>query len=78
MNSDAMEKPVADQSANNANSHLADETETVALYNLARQPAGNDPDDQNDSQAENKPTGLRELARLALVERARMRGKMKA
>ena len=50
MNSEAMEKPVADESANNANSHLADETETVALYSLARQPPGNDPDDQNDSQ----------------------------
>ena len=35
MNSEAMEKPVADESANNANSHVADETETVALYNLA-------------------------------------------
>ena len=46
MNSEAMEKPVADESANNANSHVADETETVALYNLARQPSGNDPDDQ--------------------------------
>jgi hypothetical protein len=50
MNSEAMEKPVADESANNANGHVADETETVALYNLARQPPGNDPDDQNDNQ----------------------------
>lgn len=50
MNSEAMEKPVADESANNANSHVADETETVALYNLARQPSGNEPDDQNDKQ----------------------------
>ena len=37
MSSEAMEKPVADGSASNANSHIADETETVALYNLARQ-----------------------------------------
>ena len=47
MNSDAMEKPVADQSANNANSHVADETESVSSDNLAREPSGNDPDDQN-------------------------------
>ena len=51
MNSEAMEKPVADESANNANSHVADETETVALYNLARQPSGNDPNDQNDNES---------------------------
>ena len=43
MKSEAMEKPVADQSANNANSHVADETETAAPYNLARQPSGNAP-----------------------------------
>jgi hypothetical protein len=50
MNSEAMEKPVADESANNANSHIADETETIAPYNPARQPPDNDPDDQNDNQ----------------------------
>ncbi len=50
MNSEPMEKPVADESAHNANSQVADETETVAPYNLARQPPGNDPDDQNDNQ----------------------------
>ncbi len=50
MDSEAVEKPVADESANNANSDIADETETIAPYSLARQPPGNDPDDQNDNQ----------------------------
>jgi hypothetical protein len=50
MNSEAMEKPVADESANNANSHIADETETISPYNLAGQPPGDDPGGQNDNQ----------------------------
>src|SRR5208283_2059558 len=37
INSEAMEKPVADESANNANSHVADETESVSSDNLARE-----------------------------------------
>ena len=50
MNSKAMQKPVADERADDANGRVADETETTASDNLARQPSGNDPDDQNDNQ----------------------------
>jgi hypothetical protein len=46
MNSEAMQKPVADQGAEDANRRVADETKTTAPYNLARQPSGNDPDDK--------------------------------
>ena len=45
MNSEAMQKPVADERADDANGRVADETESVASHNLARQPSGNDPDD---------------------------------
>ena len=51
MNSEAMQKPVADQGADDADRCVADETETTAPYDLARQPSGNDPDDQNDNQS---------------------------
>jgi len=50
MNPEAMQKPVADEGADDANRRVADETETVASHNLARQPSGNEPDDQNDKQ----------------------------
>jgi hypothetical protein len=50
MNSKAMQKPIADERADDANSRVADETEITASDNLARQPSGNDPDDQNDNQ----------------------------
>jgi hypothetical protein len=36
--------------ASRANRRVAGETETTAPYNSARQPSGNDPDDQNDNQ----------------------------
>ena len=50
MNPEAMQKPVADEGADDANRRVADETETVASHNLAGQPSGNEPDDQNDKQ----------------------------
>ena len=50
MNPEAMQKPVADEGANDANRRVADETEPVAPYSLACQPSGNEPDDQNDNQ----------------------------
>ena len=50
MNPEAMQKPVADEGTDDANRCVADETETVASHNLARQPSGNEPDDQNDKQ----------------------------
>ncbi len=50
MNSKAMQKPVADERADDTDSRVADETETTALHNFARQPSGNEPDDQNDNQ----------------------------
>ena len=50
MNPEAMQKPVADEGANDANRRVADETEPVAPHNLACQPSGNEPDDQNDNQ----------------------------
>jgi hypothetical protein len=50
MNPEAMQKSVADEGANDANRRVADETEPVAPYNLACQPSGNEPDDQNDNQ----------------------------
>jgi hypothetical protein len=55
MNSEAMQKPVANEGADDANRRVADETETTAPYNLARQPSDNDPDDQNDNQT--RPIG---------------------
>ena len=50
MNPKSMQKPVAYESADDANRRVADETKPVAPYNLARQPSGNEPDDQNDNQ----------------------------
>ena len=47
MNPEAMQKSVADEGANDANRRVADETEPVAPHNLACQPSGNEPDDQN-------------------------------
>jgi len=46
VNSEALQKPVADEGANDANRGVADETEPVAPYNLACQPSGDEPDDQ--------------------------------
>jgi hypothetical protein len=51
MDPKAMQKPVADERADDANCRVADETEPVAPQNLARQPSGNYPDDQNDKQS---------------------------
>ena len=48
MNSEAMQKPVANEGADDANCRVADETEPIAPYNLARQPSSNKPHDQND------------------------------
>ena len=46
--SEAMQEPVTDEGPDNTDCRVADETEPVPLNNLARQPSGNDPDDQND------------------------------
>ena len=46
-----MQKPVAYERAEDANRGVPDETKPVASYNLARQPSGNEPDDQNDDQS---------------------------
>ena len=65
MNSKAMQKPVADERADDANGRIADETETTAPDNLARQPSGDEPDDQNDNPAlgpTNACSSLRPLA----------------
>ena len=43
MNSEAMQKPIADESADDANRRVANETEPVAADNLASQPSGNVP-----------------------------------
>jgi hypothetical protein len=51
MNSKAMQKPVADERADDAYGRVADETETAAFDNLTRQSSGNEPDDQNDNQS---------------------------
>jgi len=50
MNSEAMQKPIADERADDANRRVANETKPVAADNLASQPTGNDPNDQNDKQ----------------------------
>jgi hypothetical protein len=44
------------EGADDANRRVADETETVASHNLACQPSGNEPDDQNDKQPMGKGT----------------------
>ena len=46
MNSEAMQKPVADEGADDADRRIADEAEPVASHNLARQPSGNEANDQ--------------------------------
>jgi hypothetical protein len=51
MNSKAMQKPVADEGANDSNRRVTDETKPVAPYDLACQPSGNEPHDQNDYQS---------------------------
>src|SRR5271170_5412638 len=48
--SKAMQEPVTDERPDNTDCRIADDTEPVPLNNLARQPSGNDPDDQNDKQ----------------------------
>src|SRR5271165_2344881 len=50
MNSEAMQKPNADERADDANRRVADETKPVAPNNLASQPSGDDPNNQNDKQ----------------------------
>src|SRR5215469_11715874 len=42
-----MQEPVADECSHYADCRVADETETLPLNNLARQPSSDDPDDQN-------------------------------
>jgi hypothetical protein len=50
MNTEAMQKPIADERADDANCPVPDKTESVAPNDLARQPSGNEPDGQNDNQ----------------------------
>ena len=50
MKSKAVQEPITDERPDNTDRRVADETEAVPLNNLARQPSGNDPDDQNDKQ----------------------------
>ena len=50
MNSEAMQKPIADERADDANRRVADKTKPVAADNLAGQPSGNHPNDQNGKQ----------------------------
>ena len=50
MNSEAMEKPIADERADDANRRVADEAKPVAPNDPASQPSGDDPNDQNDKQ----------------------------
>ena len=51
MNSEAMQKPIANERADDANCRVADETEPASSDDLAREPSGNDPDDQNYNQS---------------------------
>ncbi len=51
MNPEAMQKPIAYECADDANCCVADETEPVSSDDLARQPSGNDPHNQNYNQA---------------------------
>ena len=55
MNSEAMQKPVADEEADDADRRIADEAKFVAPHNLARQPSGNEANDQNDDQSLVRP-----------------------
>src|SRR5262245_31922484 len=48
MNPQTRHQPAADQSAYDADGHVANQAEAAALDNLAGEPAGNDADDQND------------------------------
>jgi hypothetical protein len=48
MNSEAMQKPVADKRTDDSNGCVADETEPAPSDNLASEPSGNDSDDQYD------------------------------
>src|SRR5208282_567979 len=50
MSSEPMQKPIADERADDANRRVADETKPVAPNNPASQPSGDDPNDQNDKQ----------------------------
>src|SRR5271155_2731508 len=50
MNTEAMQKPITDERADDANCRVPDKTESVAPNALARQPSGNEPDSQNDNQ----------------------------
>lgn len=49
-NSEAVQKPIANERADDADCRVADETEPASSDDLARQPSGNDPDDQNYNQ----------------------------
>ncbi len=51
MNAEAMQKPIANERADDANCSVADETEPVATDDLAREPSGNEPDHLNDNQS---------------------------
>jgi hypothetical protein len=44
----ARHQPAADQSAYDADGHVANQAEAAALDNLAGEPTGNDADNQND------------------------------
>ena len=50
MNPESMQEPVADERTHDAYCRVADEPEPAASDNPARQPSGNDPDNQNDNQ----------------------------
>jgi hypothetical protein len=65
MKSKAMQEPVTDERPDNTDCRVADETQPMPLNNLARQPSGNDSDDQNDKQ----PL-IRQMHALALAGRA--------
>ncbi len=50
MNSAAMQKPIADERADDPNRRVPDKTKPIAANNLASQPSGDDPNAQNDKQ----------------------------
>src|SRR5215813_5603270 len=50
MNADARQQPVTDESADQTDDQIANQSEAAALHNPTGQPAGNDADDQNDQE----------------------------
>lgn len=50
MNADARQQPVTDESADQTDDQIANQSEAAALHNPTGQPARNDTDDQNDQE----------------------------